>query len=184
MYARALVFVILATCAMTNSAHAQTHLTGGFGETTPYVGASVGLLRYDESGLATISPSVIFARVGLPLSSFFAIEGRLGTGLSSDETNGDSVSVGTFGGAYAKGSVAVAPIFSLYAVAGVATVNLHRNYGDGDSTNTGFSAGAGGDVRLMRALYLNFEWTYLPNGSQAGHSYSSNLISAGVNYHF
>jgi len=184
MNVRTLMFAILATCAMASPAFGQMSLTGGFRETTPYVGASVGLLRYDESGLSTITPSAIFGRVGLPLSPFFAIEGRLGTGLSSDEVNGNSVSVRTYVGAYAKGSVAVAPTVSIYAVAGLASVGLHRNYGNGDSTNTGFSIGVGGDVRLVHALWLNFEWTYLPGGSQAGHSYNSNLISAGVNYHF
>ncbi len=185
MKARDLMLAAISLCAVTSSAFGQALLSGGIPETTPYVGASAGLLRYDESGLNTVSPSVIFARVGVPFSTYFAVEGRLGTGISSDESNGNSVSVGTFGGAYVKGSVALAPVFSLYAVAGLATDTIHRNYGDGDSTDTGFSFGLGGDVRLPpRDLWLNFEWTYLPNGSEAGFSYNSNRFTAGVNYHF
>ncbi len=171
-------------CVIASSAFGQALLNGGISQVTPYVGASVGLLRYDESGLSTLSPSVIFARLGVPLSTYFAIEGRLGTGISGDQTNGASVNVGIFGGAYLKGSLALAPKFSLYGVVGIASDTLHRNYGDGDSTDTGFSFGVGGDVALRRGLLLNFEWTRLPGGSQSGASYDSNLLTAGINYHF
>jgi hypothetical protein len=180
MKVRALMFAVLAIGAMTSPAFGQARLSGGQRDTTPYVGASIGLLRYDENGLNTITPSVIFARVGLPLSPFFAIEGRLGTGLSSDEMSGFSVSSGTFGGGYFKGSIALAPTFSVYAVAGIASNSLHRNFGSGNTTDTGFSGGLGGDVRLTRELWLNFEWTHLPSGA----SFDSNLLSAGVNFHF
>lgn len=178
------VFTFLTLCAMMSPAFAAPYLVGGFRTTSPYVGASIGLLQYDESGLSSLSPSVLIVRAGLPLSSFFAIEGRLGTGLASDQTNGASVNVGTFGGAYAKGSLALGPTFSLYGVAGIASITVHRNFRDGGTTNTGLSAGIGTDIHLVRALSLNAEWTYLPSGTDAGHSYSSNLFSVGVNYRF
>lgn len=184
MKPRTLGIALSALCVMSYPAFASTMLTGGFGTRNPYVGASIGLLRYDEDGLPTVSPSAIVFRAGLPLSSFFAIEGRLGTGLSSDETNGNSVSVGTLAAAYAKASLALDPEFSVYGVAGIASVNLHRNFGDGGTTDTGLSAGIGGDFRLQRALSLNFEWTHLPGGTDAGYSYASNLFSVGVNYRF
>ncbi len=181
---RTAMLIPLALCAMTGPAIAGSDFTGGFRNLDPYVGANIGLLRYDESGAPGFSPSAIMLRAGVPLNPYLAIEGRLGTGLSSDQSNGGSVSVGTFGGAYAKGSVALGPIFSLYGVAGIATVNLHRNFRDDNTTDTGLSAGVGGDVQLQRSLALNFEWTYLPGGSDAGHSYDSALFSVGVNYAF
>ena len=184
MKSRTLLLALPALCALASPAYADIGLTGGFHSMDPYVGASIGLLQYDESGLSGLSPSVLIARAGLPLTPFFGIEGRLGTGLSSDQTNGASVSVGTFGGAYAKGSVALGPEISIYGVAGLATVNLHRNFRDGGTTDTGLSAGIGGDLHLMHALALNFEWTYLPSGRDAGRSYDSNLFSVGVTYHF
>ena len=166
------------------SAFGQIAVNGGINTTSAYVGASAGLLRYDESGLNTLTPSVIFARVGIPISSYLAVEGRLGTGISSDESHGFSVSDGFFGGAYLKGSLALAPTVALYAVAGIASNTLHRNYGVGDSTDTGLSFGIGSDVALSRGMSLNFEWTYLPGGSESGFSYDSNLFTAGVNFHF
>lgn len=184
MNARGWLIGILATGAMTGPVFGQVHLRGGFHDTTPYIGANVGLLRYDESGLRTITPSVILARAGLPLSPFFAIEGRLGTGLASDETHRFSVSSGTLAGGYLKGSIALAPTFSVYAVAGIASTSLHRNFGAGNTTDTGFSGGVGGDIQVSRELGVNFEWTHLPSGTDAGYSYDSNLFSAGVTFHF
>jgi opacity protein-like surface antigen len=178
--------LVLASTLLTfaGSAFGQIAVNGGIDTASAYVGASAGLLRYDESGLNTLTPSVILVRVGVPITSYFAVEGRLGTGLSSDESHGFSVSNGVFGGAYVKGSLALAPTVALYAVAGIATDSLHRNYGDGDTTDTGFSFGVGSDVALSRGFTLNFEWTHLPGGSESGFSYDANLFTAGVNFHF
>lgn len=184
MNARGWAIGFLAIGAMTAPAFGQVRLRGGFSDETPYVGANIGLLRYDESGLHTITPSVILARIGLPLSHFFAIEGRLGTGLASDESHHYSVSGGTLAGGYVKGSIAVTPTFSVYADAGIASTSLHRNFGVGNTTDAGFSGGVGGDIRLTPQLGVNFEWTHLPSGTNAGYSYDSNLISAGVTFHF
>ncbi len=184
MKPRNLLLMLPALCALASPAYAGSFLSGGFHSMDPYVGASIGLLQYDESGLPGLSPSVLMVRAGLPLTPFLGIEGRLGTGLSSDQTNGASVNVGTFGGAYAKGTVALGPEFSVYGVAGLASVNINRNFRDGGTTDTGLSAGIGGDVHLVHALALNFEWTYLPSGRDAGRSYDSNLFSVGVNYRF
>lgn len=182
MNVRGLAFVVLVVGAVASPAFGQVRIGGGLSDMAPYVGANVGLLRYDESSLNTLTPSVIFARVGVPLSPYFAIEGRLGTGLSSDQSHGASVSDSVFGGGYVKGSIALAPTVSVYAVAGVAAVSLHRNFGAGDTTDTGFSAGLGGDIRLAPNIWLNLEWTHLPGGTNAGASYASNLFSAGVTF--
>ena len=182
MNVRGLAFAVLVIGAVMSPAFGKVRLGGGLNDATPYVGASVGLLRYDESGLNTLTPRVIFARVGVPLSPHFAIEGRLGTGLSSDRSHGASVSDSVFGGGYVKGSIALAPTVSLYAVAGIAAVSLHRNFGGGNTTATGFSAGLGGDIQLAPNIWLNLEWTHLPGGTNAGASYNSNLFSAGVTF--
>ena len=160
----------------------------GFGASgydfSPYVGANLGIMRYDESGLSTVSPSLFIARIGMPLSDYFGIEGRIGTGLSSDNSAGAAVSVGTIGGAYLKGSYPILPTFSVYGVAGLGTLSLSRNFGDGHTTNTGLSFGVGGDVALRGALGLNFEWTHFPGGTDAGYSYNSDVFSAGVTWRF
>jgi opacity protein-like surface antigen len=174
---RTLLLTSLTACTAASPAFATPQLTGGFANLNPYVGASVGLLRYDQSVVPTLSPSAIVFRAGVPLNAFLGIEGRVGTGLSSDQANGRSVGLGTYWGAYAKGSLGLTPRFAVYGVAGLASVSLSRNFA-GDTTNTGLSVGVGGDFQLSQKLALNFEWTYLPSPAQA----DSNLFSFGVNY--
>jgi opacity protein-like surface antigen len=154
------------------------------GDLAPYFGVSGGLLRYDDGGVSGLSPGVILARIGLPITPYVGFEGRLGTGVASAEHYGNSVRIGTIGGGYIKGSWPVAPTFSVYGVAGVGTVTLNRNFGDGDTTKTGFSFGVGGDVKLTRRLVLNFEWTRYPNGTNFGYSFNSNLATIGINWRF
>lgn len=184
MSKRALIVAAVAAGALAGPAIGQVRFGGGLPDMSPYVGVSAGQLRYDESGLDTITPTVIFARIGLPLSPYLAVEGRLGTGLSNGDTGGYSVSSGVLGAGYLKGSIAITRVFSAYAVAGFASTSLRRDFGVGDTTDTGFSGGIGGDVRLMPGLALNFEWTHLPGGSDLGYSYDSNLISAGITVQF
>ena len=177
MKLRTLLLASLAACATASPAFATMHLSGGFPNTDPYVGASIGLLRYDQGVVPTVSPSAIVFRAGLPLNSFLAIVGRVGTGLSSDQSDGRSAGLGTYWGAYAKGALGLTPRLSVYGVAGLASVSLNRNFA-GDTTNTGLSAGIGGDYQLSQTLALDFGWTYLPSPAQG----DSNLFSFGVNY--
>jgi len=55
------------------------------GDLAPYFGISGGLLRYDDGGVSALSPGVILARIGLPLTPYVGFEGRLGTGVASAE---------------------------------------------------------------------------------------------------
>ncbi len=178
------LLLALPLLSVAATAMARGDYAGASGASGPYVGASIGVLRYDESGLDTVDPSLILARIGFPISPYLALEGRLGTGLASSESGGYSVSVGTIGGAYVKGSLPLAPTFSLYGVAGIGTLSVNRNFGQGNSTDTGLSFGVGGDVALPVNLSLNFEWTHFPSGTDAGYSYNSNVLTAGVTWHF
>lgn len=148
-----------------------------------YVGVNFGVLRYDESGLDTIEPTMVFARIGFPLMTNLSVEGRIGTGVSSSETDGYSVNVQTMLAAYLKGSLPLTPRFSLYGIAGVGNLELHRNFDDANSTDTGLSFGIGGDVGLVSNVSLNFEWTHMPGGDDYGYSYDSNILSAGLTWH-
>lgn len=180
-YAR--IVMVISLLAAANAAIAGGQYAER-GDLAPYFGLSVGVLRYQDRGASTFSPSVVLARVGLPITSYLGFEARLGTGLSSDDLRGYSVSVGSLGGAYLKGLLPVTPMFSLYGVAGIGSITLNRNFGDGDTTKTGLSFGFGGDVRLVRSLLLNFEWTHYPNGTDFGYTFNSNLLTAGGSWRF
>ena len=182
--------LIAATLALAGVSTTAALAAGPYGDryysgvdNSPYFGVSGGFLSYDEEGLDPITPPVIFARIGVPLVPNLAIEGRIGTGINSAETHGYAVNVQTFGGGYLKGSLPLSPVFSLYGVAGVGTIDLRRNFGE-DTTDTGFSFGIGGDVALQSNVSLNFEWTRYPSGTDVGYDYNNNMFSAGLNWHF
>jgi opacity protein-like surface antigen len=178
MKIRRIALMTLALCATTSPVFASPQLIGGFSNLNPYVGASIGLLRYSQSDLPTLSPSLIMFRAGVPLSQYFAIEGRVGTGLSNDQSGGAAVGIGTYWGLYARGALALTQRVSVYGVAGLAAVTLNRNFGAPNPTDTGLSAGLGADFQLTPKLALDAEWTYLPSPAQG----DSNLLSFGVNY--
>ncbi len=174
----AVPLLVLSGAAAAQGAYA------GANDLSPYVGANLGLLRYDESGLDPVSPSVFIARIGFPVMPYVAVEGRLGTGISSDNNAGASVSVNKIAGAYVKGSLPIMPNFAVYAVGGVAALGVNRNFGDGGATDTGLSYGLGGDVSLPRLLGVNFEWTHFAGGTNAGYPYHLDVLSAGVTWRF
>lgn len=157
---------------------------GGYWAPSAYVGLNLGALRYDEDGLDTITPTAAILRLGVPVSRNLAFEGRAGTGLGSTSTNGYGVTLNSMYAAYVKGSIPLAPTFSLYAVGGVAGVNLKRDFGVGSTSDTGLSFGVGADINLGGGAGLNIEWTRLPNGTNAGYDYTNSMASAGVTWRF
>lgn len=174
----------LAATSAATSARAQGYFFDRSGDLAPYVGLNVGILRYNESEIGTFTPSVVFARAGLPVTRYLGLEVRLGTGLANYQNSGYEVGAGTLAGAYVKGSVPLASNLSVYGVAGVGRIRLVRNFANNGTTNTRFSFGIGGDLDLTRQMLVNFEWTRYPTGTEFGMSYSSDLFSAGVAWRF
>jgi opacity protein-like surface antigen len=150
----------------------------------PYAGVSAGLLRVQENDIGTFSPTIVLARIGIPITRNLGFEARIGTGLTNDANSGYSVDGGLIGGGYLKGSLPLTPTLSVYGVAGVGTVRLVRNFGDHHDRNTGFSGGLGGDVNVTDRMLVNVEWTHYPTGHEFGRSYGADLFSAGVTWTF
>ena len=94
-----------------------------------YAGFSFGQLRYSEEGLDTITPATATVVRRAPLSPNLAIEGRFGGGLGSAQANSYGIEVHSLFAGYLKGSVPLAPGFSLYGLGGVANVDLRRDFG-------------------------------------------------------
>jgi hypothetical protein len=158
---------------------------GRYGEASgPYVGLSFGTLRYAEEGLDSFSPGVGLLRLGVPLAPNLAIEGRAGGGLGSTSQRGYAMEVDSLYAAYLKGSVPLGPAFSVYGVGGVAGVNLQRNFGDGESRDSGLSFGFGADFNLGRGAGINVEWTRLPTGNNAGYDYANSMATIGMTWRF
>src|SRR5882724_7434654 len=113
-----------------------------------YVGLSLGQLRYNESGLDTITPTMGVLTIGAPLSPNLSLEGRIGGGLGRADTNGFGVDVGYLVAGYLKGSLPLSPGLSLYGLGGVAGVDLKRDFGVGETHEADLSYGIGMDFDL------------------------------------
>jgi hypothetical protein len=148
-----------------------------------YVGISVGQLLYREEGIDTLAPGVALVRFGEQFNRYIAVEGRVGTGLTDDSSAGYRVNVHGLYAAYAKGILPISPWISAYALAGVAGVQLHRNYPDFHTSDAGFSYGLGGEVMVSRAMSLSLEWARLTNGTNDNiYGYHVDQVTFGANW--
>jgi opacity protein-like surface antigen len=166
---------------MASAAMAQGY--GPYGSGRPpyynaYAGLSFGQLRYSEEGLT----AMVF--VGAPLTPNLAIEGRLGGGLGSAQTNGYGLEVRSLFAGYLKGSVPLASGFSLYGLGGVANVDLRRDFGLVYANDTGFSYGLGMDFDLASNARLSVEWTHLATGDNLGYAYDVNQAAIAMAWRF
>lgn len=152
--------------------------------TSAYVGLNIAQIRYKEEGLDSITPTGGYFRLGAQLSPYVAVEGRVGGGFNDDSTDGYAVRVDTLYAAYLKGSLPLAPGFSIYGLGGLGGVRLHRNFGDLRADDTGFSYGLGADFALGNGAGLNLEWSRLVSGTNFGYDYDTDLASLGVTFRF
>ena len=166
----------------------------GYGDDSgPYIGGSVGQFVYQEDGVDTLYPTAFAFRLGVPIAPFLAVEGRIGTGITdSDYTNVDGtdvkVGVDRLAAGYLKGSLPIAPRFSVYGLAGIASTRLRftsPGLPDGISNDTSFSFGAGGDVQLRGGTTLNFEWARLRSvDTDVDGNATGDMVSVGLVWHF
>lgn len=159
------------------AAHAQQGL---------YVGVNLGQAEYDEDGFPSAEPTAISFKVGNQFNKNFAVEARLGTGLSDDDVSISGqrfdVEVDNFYGVYAKGIVPLSGVFSLYGLVGYTHGEITGS-GRGisaSSSDSDFSYGIGADFAVSKTLSVNFEWARLFEGD----NYKVNALSAGVAYKF
>ena len=150
----------------------------------PYIGFSFGELRYNEDGLNTIKPTVAMLRIGAPLGRNLSIEGRVAGSFGNSSTDGYGLRLRSMYTGYLKGSLPLAPGFSVYALGGIGAVNLERDFGQGYSHDTGLSAGVGAEFDLTGGASLNVEWVRLPGGNNLGYDYNNDMASIGVSWRF
>ena len=150
----------------------------------PYVGLSLGQLRYNEESLDTITPAAAMVTLGARLSPNIAIEGRIGGGLGRTDVNSYGVEVRSLYAGYIKGIVPLSPAFSIYGLGGVAGVKLKRDFGEEESRESGFSYGVGMEFGLPRGASLNVEYTRLVSGNNQGYDFNVDMASVGVAWRF
>ena len=176
--------VVLSVPAVCLAGPGDRYRHGDDYDAGPYIGLSIGQLRYNEDGLDTVTPAAVMATVGARLSPNLAIEGRIGGGLGRTDTNSYGVEVRSLYAGYIKGILPLSPAFSIYGLGGVAGVDLKRDFGDAESHDTAFSYGVGMEFGLPRGAALNVEYTRLATGINQGYDYSTDMASVGVSWRF
>jgi hypothetical protein len=151
-----------------------------------YIGGSIGNFSYRTGDQEKLSPKIGVVRVGVQLSPYFAIEGRYGTGLSTEFTTllgGYDLQIDSLYGAYLKGNIPLSSSASLYGLAGYSALSLRRDFrGVSNERVTDDSASfAGGlDVNLRRNLRLNMEWGRFIRVNRLIDSYQADILSIGL----
>jgi opacity protein-like surface antigen len=164
---------------------------GGYsneGDSGPYVGFSVGQFNYKESGLQDINPGIGQFRFGAYIGPNLAIEGRVGRSLGWTTVNGFGLEVQNLYGGYLKGIVPVSNGFALYGLAGLTSVQLHRDYGTLHSNDNGFSYGVGAEFRFPNRMVISAEYARLLTGTNldnnVAYHYDANMGSIGLAWRF
>ena len=154
----------------------------------PYVGFSVGQFNYKEKGLQDINPGIGQFRFGAYLNENLAIEGRVGRSLGWTTVDGFGLEVQNLYGGYLKGIVPVSRGFSLYGIAGLTAVQLHRDYGTLHSNDNGFTYGVGAEFKFPNRMVISAEYVRLLDGSNVdqgiGYHYDANMGSIGLAWRF
>lgn len=135
-----------------------------------YAGAGFVNVKYKETGFSSVNPTAYQFILGKEIGPNFAIEGRLGGGLSDDSiTVSDiqvNVDVDNFVGVYAKGILPTKSV-SLYGLVGftdgeITAITDSTTLSTSDSD---ISLGLGVDFNASNDLVLNAEYAKLFAGS-------------------
>lgn len=163
-----------------------TALADTAGET--YIGGQFAQITYDEDGFSEAEPTALIGRLGYFFADHFAIEARLGFGLSDDSINASGfdvdVEVDSMVGFYGLGNLPLNDVFSVYALAGLTRGELTADVDGYDASATaddsGFSYGAGVQARFNESVSAHVEYmSYLDESD-----YSVSGLAVGLNVHF
>lgn len=152
-----------------------------------YVGGQFARANYDESGVPDVNPTAFVGRLGHFVVDNFAVEGRLGFGLSDDSVTLGGITadfeIDSLAGLYGVGHLPLGNVASVYALAGFtrgeATVTVPGFVSESDD-DTDFSYGVGVQAKFTPALSGHVEYmSYLDTSD-----YEITAVGVGLNYHF
>ncbi len=133
-----------------------------------YLGAQYAIGSYNEPGIDAINPTMVILRGGSRLHKNFAIEGRIGTGVTSDTLEGTvlELSVESLYGVYGLAILPVNEDVSFYGLIGYSKGTLKLSI-PGDSitdSDSGTSIGLGVDFVISPTMTLNAEYVSYIDG--------------------
>jgi opacity protein-like surface antigen len=157
-----------------------------------YFGANVARMTDKGDHAPAIHPLALAIKGGVDLTPNFAIEGRYGAGVKSDDTmfNGMNLDLKLdyVYGLYAKGKLPLAAATPYVLVGyskGKETASVKALGLSMSAADHGVSYGIGVDIPITDSVSANIEWARLLKGTDsAGVGYKIEALSAGVALHF
>ncbi len=145
-----------------------------------YIGGDLGFTTVDTG--TSFSPLAAQFKIGTYINDNFAVEGRLGAGISEDEKSGTDVKIKHLVGAYARGILPVNDKAEVYGLIGVTNVDIDATAGGSTSgtSDSGLSLGIGINVKLDRDFALNFEYANLYDDEVDGADLKVSSFSLGA----
>lgn len=153
-----------------------------------YVGANLSQVKYKETGFDDVNPTAISVHIGKSINKNFAIEGRLGVGLSSDNIdilgNDVEIEVDNLVGVYMKGVAPISDTFAIYGLLGFTSGKMSISaptipYSATES-DSDISLGVGAQFNANEKTNIAVEWARLFEGT----NYEVSSLSVGLSVGF
>jgi len=155
-------------------------------QTTPYVGADLGYLSYEENGYDDANILSIGGKLGVELHKYFSVEARLGTGITEEEdyegVQGLDLSLDYYLGAYALATLPIGEKLSIYGLLGYTKAEMSAEYAGFEISEdeSDMSYGLGAEFKVNDKASFTAEYTNLLDGS----TYEVTSINVGMKFNF
>ena len=147
-----------------------------------YAGALLTRTTVSVDGLGDTNPTAIGATLGMSINKNFAIEARLGVGLTDDSLLGANIKVDNFAGFYGKGILPLSDKASVYGLLGYTQGKLKVSgpLGADTGSDSDVSYGIGADFAISGNTSVGIEWARLFKGDD----YKVDGLTLGVSFKF
>jgi len=137
-------------------------------------------VSFDAGGDA--NPTTVGALLGMSINKNFAIEARLGTGLSDDSISGVDIKVDNFAGIYAKGILPVSNAASVYGLLGYTQGKIKAEFAgqSASDSDSDVSYGIGAEFAVSGTTSVGVEWARFFKGD----NYKVDGLSLAVSFKF
>ena len=123
-----------------------------------YLGA--GYSQFDDGD--GLKPTVAFAIAGVPLTKYWALEGRFGAGVNDASDGFGSVQINNYYGAFVRGTIPAGESVNLYGILGYGTGKAEgRAFGftvTASESSEAYGVGAELNFGVSKAHHLGVEW--------------------------
>ncbi len=165
--------LVLSGLAMAGGAPKGGGHHGGDSGSGFYIGAGYNFFETESAGLDW-DTSTLDLRIGKFFTPNFAVEGRIGIGVSDDTVGGVNNEIDNYIGAFARGQIPINNQFSIYGLAGIVTGDASASATVGgqnvawDDTNFAWGIGASFALNRMSSIGAEYMNLYDDDGIEIG----------------